>query len=252
VPVRTAIGAPLVDAWTALSELVLPAGCAGCAADRTPLRHGVCSRCVAAVQGLRPRQVRPSPAPPGLPPCAALGGYDGVLRELILAYKERGRHGLARPLGALLAEVVAASLDGGRGAAVPVHLVPVPSTAQAARQRHGDHLWRLARHTAARLRQAGWSVSVARPLRALPRPDSVALDAAGRATAAASAFQIRPGRPLASLAAASGVTATVVLDDLVTTGVTLAAVTGRLAEIGVEVRAAAVLAATARRHPPAS
>jgi predicted amidophosphoribosyltransferase len=183
-----------------------------------------------------------------LPPCAALGGYDGVLRELILAYKERGRHGLARPLGALLAEVVAAALDAGRGAPVPVHLVPVPSTAQAARQRHGDHLWRLARHTAARLRQAGWSVSVARPLRALPRPDSVALDAAGRATAAANAFQIRPGRPSASLAAPSGVT--VVLDDLVTTGVTLAAVTARLAEIGVNVQAAAVLAATSRRHPP--
>jgi predicted amidophosphoribosyltransferase len=184
-----------------------------------------------------------------LPPCAALGGYDGVLRELILAYKERGRHGLARPLGALLAEVVAASLDGGRGAAVPVHLVPVPSTAQAARQRHGDHLWRLAGYTAARLRQAGWSVSVARPLRALPRPDSVALDAAGRAAVAANAFRLRPGRPSAFLKTAS---ATVVLDDLVTTGVTLAAVTGRLAEIGVEVRAAAVLAATARRHPPAS
>jgi predicted amidophosphoribosyltransferase len=252
MPVLAAVLAPLVDTWAALSELVLPAECAGCAAGGTPLRRGVCGRCVAAVQDLRPRLVRPTPAPPGLPPCAALGGYDGVLRELILTYKERGRHGLARPLGALLAEVVAAGLDDGRGAAVPVRLVPVPSTAQAARQRHGDHLWRLARHTAARLRQAGWSVSVARPLRALPRPDSVALDAAGRAAAAANAFQIRPGRPAVALRAASGETATVVLDDLVTTGVTLAAVTGRLAEIGVEVRVAAVLAATARRHPPTS
>ena len=40
----------------------------------------------------------------------SLGPYAGVLRETLLAYKERGRHRLARPLGALLAEVVAGAV----------------------------------------------------------------------------------------------------------------------------------------------
>jgi predicted amidophosphoribosyltransferase len=41
-----------------------------------------------------------------------------------------------------------------------------------------------------------------------------------------------------------------VVDDIVTTGVTAAAVTARLAEAGIDVQAVAVLAATARRLPP--
>jgi predicted amidophosphoribosyltransferase len=151
------------------------------------LRRGVCGECEAAVVSLVPHPVRPVPAPPGLPPCAALGGYEGVLRELLLAYKERGRHGLAGPLGALLAEVVAAFGE------APVLLVPVPDTARAARRRHGDHVARLARHAAARLRAAGRPAAVANPLRALPRPDSAGLDSAARAAVAAGAFRVRPG-----------------------------------------------------------
>jgi predicted amidophosphoribosyltransferase len=42
----------------------------------------------------------------------------------------------------------------------------------------------------------------------------------------------------------------VVLDDIVTTGATLAAVTGVLAAAGAPVAGAAVLAATRRRLPP--
>jgi predicted amidophosphoribosyltransferase len=233
------------DGWAALVDLVLPAGCAGCEATRTPLRRGVCGECEAAVVGLAPHPVRPVPAPPGLPPCAALGAYEGVLRELLLAYKERGRHALAGPLGALLAEVVAAL--GGQ----PVLLVPVPDTVQAARRRHGDHLARLARHAAARLREAGRPAVVAHPLRALPRPDSAGLDSAARAAAAEAAFRVRPGRAaqLREVTRSAGAQV-VVVDDIVTTGVTAAAVTARLAEAGVAVRAVAVLAATARRLPP--
>jgi predicted amidophosphoribosyltransferase len=248
------VASSLADAWAALTDLVLPAACAGCAAGRTPLRSGVCQRCVAEVEALHPRAVRPTPAPVGLPPCAALGEYEGVLRELILAYKERGRHGLARPLGTLLAEVVSAGLGATPRSrpSLPVLLVPVPSTALAVRQRHGDHLRRLAQHAATRLRSAGWPVAVAQPLRALPRPDSATLDSAGRAAAAATAFQPRSRRRDMALREAASVATTVVLDDVVTTGVTLAAVAARLDEIGVPVRAAAVLAATARRHPPTS
>ncbi|MEU5722587.1 ComF family protein [Micromonospora sp. NPDC047738] len=224
--------------WADLTDLVLPAGCAGCGERIPGLRQAFCPRCVGELTALRPAPARPDPAPPDLPPCVALGPYAGALREGLLAYKERGRHGLARPLGALLAEVVAAAM----GAAGPVTLVPVPDTARAARARYGDHLDRLTRHAAARLHAAGWPVRVLRPVRALPRPDSVALDSAGRAAAADAAFRLRR---------ADGVRVdgpVVLLDDIVTTGSTLAAVSRILHRAGMTPKAAAVLAATQKRR----
>lgn len=237
---RAWLSAVVVD----LADLVLPTGCAGCGAAGVWLRYGVCDRCVGVVTRLRPGPTRPDPAPPGLPPCVAVGGYDGVLRELVLAYKERGRHRLARPLGRLLATAVAGVVGDG-----PLALVPVPDTAAAARSRHGDHLWRLARPAAASLRAAGVPVALARPVRALPRPDSAALDPAARAAAARTAFVVRPGGGAALRRRAPG-TSVVLLDDVVTTGATLAAITGRLVAAGVPVAGAAVLAATPRRRPP--
>ncbi|MDM4722617.1 phosphoribosyltransferase family protein [Micromonospora sp. WMMA1363] len=219
---------------------MLPVECAGCRERRPGLRHGVCPPCVAVLDGLLPRSVRPSPAPAGLPPCVALGPYAGTLREVLLAYKDHGRHGLARPLGALLAEAVAVAV----GAVRPVLLVPVPDTAAAARARYGDHLSRLGRHCAARLRAAGWPVEVRRMLRALPRPDSVTLDSAGRALAAEAAFRPRRRRPPVAAGAA-----VVVLDDIVTTGSTLAAVSRTLRATGCSPTVAVVLAATGKRHP---
>ncbi|MBE1487324.1 ComF family protein [Plantactinospora soyae] len=233
----------LTGVWTDLADLVLPAECAGCRGSGLPLRQGACPACAATLQALRPIPVRPTPAPSGLPDCVALGAYRGALREALLSYKERGRHGLARPLGVLLAEVVATAVGDRR----PVLLVPVPATARAARTRHGDHLRRLSRHTAARLRGAGWPVVVAHPLRALPRPDSATLDSAGRARVAATAFRLRTGRLPAVRRSAAG-RAVVVLDDIVTTGVTLAAVARQLETAGIPVYAAALLAATARRE----
>ncbi|HEX5596468.1 MAG TPA: phosphoribosyltransferase family protein [Micromonosporaceae bacterium] len=229
--------------WADLADLVLPVECAGCRGTAGRLRFGVCARCETVLSALRPALVRPTPAPPGLPRCVALGGYDGALREVLLSYKERGRYGLARPLGFLLAEVVAAAVG-----EQPVLLIPVPATAKAARQRYGDHLRRLSRHAAGRLRAAGRSVLLAQPLRALPRPDSAMLDSAQRAAASVAAFRLRPERLSALRRAASG-RSVVVLDDIVTTGATLAAVAGLLAAAGVPVSAAALLAATARRHP---
>ncbi|MGC4867527.1 ComF family protein [Micromonospora sp. DT53] len=229
--------------WADLADLVLPADCAGCRERRPGLRHGVCPACVAALGELRPRSVRPTPAPPGLPSCVALGPYAGPLREALLAYKEHGRHGLARPLGALLAEVVAAAV----GEARQLALVPVPDTAAAARSRYGDHLDRLARHCAARLNRGGWAVRVRRQLRALPRPDSVTLDSAGRAAAAEAAFQPRSTGPVRT-GAAGAAPVVVLLDDIVTTGVTLAAASRVLTAMGWAPSVAAVLAATEKRH----
>jgi predicted amidophosphoribosyltransferase len=227
-----------------LADLVLPADCAGCGAERIRLAYGMCPACAAALEALHPFRAAPAPPPPGLPRCVAVGPYQGALRAALIAYKEKGRHRLARPLGALLAPAVAALAPAGR----PVTLVPVPSTAAAVRERHGDHMARLAGQTARRLRAAGWEARVARPLRALPRPDSATLDTAGRRAAAESSLRIRSARKPFSGRGPRIEGTLVVVDDIVTTGATLAAVTRRLREANMQVAGAAVVAATQLRR----
>lgn len=234
---------PAATLWQALADLVLPASCAGCGRSGQPLRWEVCGDCAAAVQALRAAPTRPDPAPPGLPACVALGDYGGELRELILSFKERGRHRLARPLGALLAEAVAAAVPD-----APVLLLYVPDTAAAARARHGDHLRALTRAAAARLREAGRSALVAAPLLALPKADSAHLTSAQRAAAAAGGFALR-SRGIERVRRAAPGSVTLLLDDIVTTGSTLAAASELLAGAGVRVDGCVVLAAT-RRIPP--
>jgi len=238
-----------MDLFAALSDLVLPGACAGCGAERVPLRFGVCAVCAAALTALTPFAAAPVPPPPGMPPCTAIGAYGGPLRGALLAYKERGRHRLARPLGVLLAGSIArAALRGGGGPGRPLLIVPVPSTARAVRERHGDHMARLTAHAVRRLRETGWQASVCQPLRALPRPDSATLDAPGRAKAAESSLTIRPARIRVLRRRMTMEGTLIVVDDIVTTGATLAAVAARLEEVNMQVTGAATLAATRLRR----
>jgi predicted amidophosphoribosyltransferase len=219
-----------------LADLVLPHPCAACDRRGVRLTAEVCSECVAAVEVLRPRPVRPVPAPPGLPPCFALGDYAGELRELILSFKERGRHRLARPLGALLAEAVAFAVDG------PVTLVYIPDSTGAARKRYGDHMRLLAERAAARLREAGRPAVAFSALKAHGGADSAHLDAGQRRLAALGKFAVTrlpdtPGKVF-------------LIDDIITTGSTLAAAARILREAGVDVRGCVALAATRRTVSP--
>ncbi|WP_433051809.1 ComF family protein [Dactylosporangium sp. CS-033363] len=229
----------------ALLDLVLPATCAGC---DEPAARALCDPCLAALHRVPPRATRPDPAPDGMPPTYALAAYAGVLQRAVVQFKEKNRHELAGALGGLLGRVVDRAVA---GSGAPVVLVPVPSTAAAVRRRHGDHMLRLAR-AAARGRPGA---AIARPLRALPRrDDSAELTAAQRAAAARDAFAVRTGDAAALRARVERDGAVVVvLDDIVTTGVTLTAAARRLEEAGVPVHRAAVLAATQRRRerPPA-
>jgi predicted amidophosphoribosyltransferase len=230
--------------WAALGDLVLPASCAGCRQTGKKLTYEVCAGCVSAVEALSAHPSRPTPAPAGLPPVYTLGEYGGALREMIIEFKDRGRHRLARPLGALLAHVVAQAVPGRE----PVLMLYVPDTPAAARERLGDHMRRLAVAAAARLNLIGRDAVVGQPLLARPKADSAALGSADRAAAAWEAFAVnRSGLRQARQAATRR--AVVLLDDIVTTGTTLAAVAELLADEELEVSACAVLAATRRRLP---
>lgn len=218
-------GRVLADLLADLLDLALPRDCAGCGLAGRAL----CGGCRAALEG-RPFRHAPTPAPPGLPAVVAAAPYDGVVRDLLLAHKERGRTGLAGPLGALLATAVAAYGPG-------VVLVPVPSAPAAVRARGHDHARRLA---AAAARRGGQrSAPLLTAARAVA--DQAGLDAAGRAANLAGALVARrraDGR------------AVVVVDDVVTTGATLAEAARALSAAGADVRGAAVVAATVLRRLP--
>lgn len=219
----------------AMADLVLPQSCAGCGRRPSP---GLCVPCSLTLETREPTLV----AAPGVAVCAAGGAYAGVLSEAIVAYKERGRHDLLRPLAELLARSVALVCAATPvGAAGPV-LVPVPTTFAARRRRGTDHLRPLA-EAAARLLGG----TVAPCLRARRRPDSVGLDRAARVRASRGAYAPRgfgwhgAGRP------ARG-TAVVVVDDVLTSGATLNEVSRTLTAMGLRPSGAAVLAAAGHRR----
>jgi len=76
----------------------------------------------------------------------------------------------------------------------------------------------------------------------------VSLNVAERAVAAESSLRIRSGRITVPRRGTRIEGTLVVVDDIVTTGATLAAVTGRLKEANMQVAGAAVLAATRLRR----
>ena len=233
-------------ALLALLDLVLPTTCGGCGRAGPVL----CTDCVAVLEE-PPSPARPAPAPLGLPPCRTGGEYAGVRRELVLNYKERGRRSLATPLGRCLASVVASGIPDAR---TQVVLVPVPATAAAIRARYGDHMLVLARRCAAELARSGVAATVATPLWARPRPDSAHLGRQERAETARHAFAPRwPTRSAQarSLQAAADGGLVVVLDDVLTTGNTVAAVAEQLWRIGAPVAFVATLAASRLRGPSA-
>jgi predicted amidophosphoribosyltransferase len=219
----------------ALIDLFLPTECVGCGMSGPT----ACGLCVRALQAAPARRT-PRPCPPGLPPAVSVAPYDVPVREMLVAYKEHGVVSLARPLGDALG---AAALTAAAGRARTV-LVPVPSSRAARRRRGVDPMRALAERAALTSRRRGADVTAAALLRHTRRvADSVGLDSAARAANLSDAFLAHPGT-----ARAVAGRAVVVVDDLVTTGATLAECSRALRAAGADVVGVATVAATARRR----
>ncbi|MFG2196355.1 ComF family protein [Streptomyces sp. NPDC048639] len=224
--------------WQEIAGLVLPVGCAGCGRPRSVL----CDRCRTALSGKEPRRVRPSPEPAGLPPVHAAAPYGDEVRAVLLAHKERGAMALAGPLGEALAGAIRAC-SGGRGRLL---LVPIPSARRAVAARGHDPTRRVARAAAAGLRRGGRPARVAPVLRqrravadqtGLTGPQRLG-NLAGALMVPASAAGLLRGRSAVPEGAS-----VVLVDDLMTTGASLAEGARAVTAAGGRVVGGAVVAA---------
>jgi predicted amidophosphoribosyltransferase len=222
-----------LERWAAAAgDLLLGSCCPGCGRAG----WGVCPDCRNLLASRTPFRTRPVPCPPGFPSTVTAAPYDRVLRGLINAHKERD----ALLLTPVLAELLARSVYALLGIAelppgTPVTIVPVPSATGTVRQRGFDATSAMARATARRLPDA-------RPLvvRALAQQpgvrDQAGLGARARQQNLAGAFRVR--RRLTD--------PVVLVDDLVTTGSTLAEAARTVRAAGAVVLGAATVAATQR------
>lgn len=163
--------------------------------------------------------------------------FVGPTRALLLAYKERGVTEVKPLLAwALARALIAAAGNHVRGIAV----VPIPSRPLARRHRGFDPVAELARTALGD--RAGWRLDALVHVRRVG--DSAGLSATARAANLAGAFGVTKrarehvrGRPV------------VLVDDLVTTGTTLAEAARALRQVGADVVGAATVAATVRQLP---
>ena len=222
-----------------IGDLLLGGRCVGC---ERPGR--VLCRSCAALLPHTAVPTWPSPTPEGLAATFAGAAYDGLVRAVVLAHKERGVLALAGPLGRLLAGAAAAAVEEAAG---PVVLVPVPSRRSSVRSRGHDPTWEMTRRAAAELRVAGRPADAAPLLRLRPGVrDQAGLDREERRTNLDGSMRCAT-RGVVRLARSRPRAHVVVCDDVLTTGATAREAQRALEAVGLGVVGIAVAAATRRR-----
>lgn len=230
-----------------LLDLLVPRACAGCGAETVTL----CGRCLAELAV----PVRSTVPRYGTREVHGAGEYTGVLRDCLIAYKERYRRDLTALLGLLLARAVLAVLEHTPPASSPASpppappppaalLVPVPATPAAVRRRGADHVAVLGARAAALLRAEGLDVRCAPLLEVRAHRDQVGFGSTARRRnvrgthrASAGAAGLLAGTRTAAAAGAR----IVVLDDICTTGATVAESTRALTAVRIPVDGVAVV-----------
>lgn len=223
---------------SAVLDLVLPPSCAGCGAKGA----SCCPRCFAVLTASPARRI-PAPAPPGLPDCWSAAPYEGSVRKTIVAYKERGIAALAAVLAEAVTRTVLAAVGNAEGwASGRFAVVPVPSGRRSLRARGHDPVGRLAVLATGRLRALGFGAEAWAGLRQVGRvADQAGLSCSERGLNLKGSLQVIP-------TAKSPPAAYVLLvDDIVTTGATLAEAVRALRSEGLAVPLAVTVGATRRR-----
>lgn len=210
-----------------LADLVLARSCAGCECAGTVLCHACWSWLT--------REPRAVALPDGTSAWAS-AAYSGIGRSVILAHKERGWHALTPMLGILLARAITMITD------QPVSIISIPPHARSITRRGTDPLADIVNAAVRSLHSIGQPAAHTTLLvRARDHGALKELDRASRARAVHSAFAVKP-----SARGAHG--ALVVVDDVITTGITLVEARQALAAGGLTVTGAAAVASTPLRH----
>ena len=217
----------------ALLDLALPSTCAACDEPWGPVCPA-CERDLRAGLFDRPRRSMPDPVPIHLPPVTSRGPYAGVLRQLVSAYKDDGRRDLRPVLAGLLPSRSSSRPRDARSSSCPC---PRPGRRSAAVETTRWPIsWLLPPP-----RCPGWPpvLTVLRPLRRLDDQSTLG-HASGREPVGRLRGPRRRGRRLQGRMV-------VLVDDVVTTGATLAEAARVVRAKGGLVVGAATLAATQRR-----
>ena len=235
----------------ALLDLVLPVTCAGCGRPGPAL----CPRCLGRWSG-PPRRCEHGAArldrmDGTVLPVWALAANDGPVRRAVVAWKDGGRADVTPWFAELAGRAARWLVAGAPGSGVdpaggalrgPVVVVPAPPSRRGHAARGEDLVAALARACAAR---ASPGSTTSRALRLAGRGrDQVGLGLRARAANLDGRVRVRP-RVRAALVGAR----VLVVDDVLTTGATLAACRTALERVGAQVAGGLVLAVT---RPPGS